>query len=203
MASLSLRKLWAVFGLLAAAGCSGPIEGTAPANTTSTPVVTTAPVVATTPTVVAPGPSYVVPPPAVAVPPVAAAPVYPAPPAQVVVPGSGTTLAPVVVPARLNANELAALVANNTVESVGNNGRPRFSYFARDGRLKFRQDSFVDGGSWRVTSDGRLCTSLTRINVGVEDCYTVYRDGANFRYDRPDGTPLGSFAVLPGNPQNL
>jgi hypothetical protein len=200
MASLPLRALCGASTLLALAACAGPIDGAAPVNTTNTPVVTTAPVVAA-PAVAAPGTVYVIPPPAVATPPVAAAPVVPVAPAPVV--GSGTTLAPVVVPARLSGPELSALVANNTIESVGSNGRPRFSYLVRDGRLKFRQDDFVDGGTWRVTSDGRLCTSLSRINVGVEDCYTVYRNGANFRYDRPDGTPIGSFAVLPGNPQNL
>ena len=139
-------------------------------------------------------PAVVAPPPVVATPPVAAAPL---------VPGSGTTLSPAVVPARLSSNEVAALVADNTVTGVAANGRPYYVYFARDGRLKYRQDDYRDGGGWRVTTDGRLCSALARINVGVEECYTIYRNGANFRYDRPDGNQIGTFAVLPGNPQNL
>ena len=193
MASLSLHTLGAASALLALAACADTVPaGSAPAAT--------APVVAA-PTVVAPPGSVVVPPAAIATPPVAAAPVYPT--APVVVPNSGTTIAPAVVPARLSAPELSALMANNTATGVASNGRPYYVYFARDGRLKYRQDDFVDGGAWRVTTDGRLCSTLTRTNVGVEECYSVYRNGANFRYDRPDGNQVGTFAVLPGNPQNL
>jgi hypothetical protein len=193
MASLSLRTLGAASALLALAACAETVPaGSAPTATTTAPV-------AAAPVVVAPPGTMVVPPPALATPPVAAAPVYP----MAVVPNSGTTTTPAVVPARLTAPELSALVANNTVAGVASNERPYHVYFARDGRLKFRQDEFVDGGSWRVTTDGRLCSTLTRINVGVEECYSVYRNGTNFRYDRPDGNQVGSFAVLPGNPQNL
>jgi hypothetical protein len=200
MASFSLRTLGAASAVLALAACAETVPaGSAPTAATGTPV--TAPAVAAAPVVVAPPGTVVVPPAAVATPPVAAAPVYPA--APVVVPYSGTTMSPAVVPARLTAPEISALVANNTVEGVGSNGRPYHVYFVRDGRLKFRQDDYVDGGSWRVTTDGRLCSTMTRINVGVEECYSIYRNGANFRFDRPDGNQVGTFAVLPGNPQNL
>jgi hypothetical protein len=180
------RLACASSALIALGACAESL----PAGSTAQPsTVTVAPS-----TVPAPG-VVVVPPAALATPPVAAAPV--------VVPGSGTTLAPVLVPARLSPAELTALMADNTVAGVASNGRPYFVLFARDGRLKFRQDDFRDGGSWRVTSDGRLCSTLTRINVGVEECYSIYRSGSNFRYDRPDGNQIGTFAVQPGNPQNL
>src|SRR5262249_26741427 len=105
--------------------------------------------------------------------------------------------------ARLSSTELAALLSDNTVTGVSANGRPYYVYFVRDGRLKYRQDDYRDGGSWRLTPDGRLCSTLTRINAGVEAGYTLYRNGANFRFDRPDGNQVGTFAVLPGNQQNL
>ena len=180
MAAL-LRLACAGAALIALGACAD----TVPTGSTNQPSTVAA----------APPPStVVVPPPAVATPPVAA---------QPVVPGSGTTTAPAVVPARLAPAEIAAVLADNTVTGVAANGRPYFAYFARDGRLKFRQDEYRDGGSWRIASDGRLCSTLTRINAGVEECYSIYRNGADFRYDRPDGNPVGTFAVQPGNPQNL
>ena len=190
MTSLSGRALCALSALAALAGCGGAVEGTPPVNTTNTPVVT-APVVA--------APVLAVPPPAVATPPVAAAPVVPTVP----VVGSGTTLVPVAGAARLSAAEVRPLLADNTIQTTGSNGRPTYYFLARDGRLKYRQDDYVDGGSWRVTSDGMLCTSLARINAGVETCNVLYRDGTNFRLGRTDGTTAGGFTVLPGNTQNL
>jgi hypothetical protein len=112
-------------------------------------------------------------------------------------------MAPGAFPTRLNATEVRTLVANNTMISTAGNGRPTYYYLVRDGRLKYQQDNFADGGSWRVSPEGLLCTTLTRIDAGVENCYTVDRDGSNFRIGRPDGAPVAGFTVFPGNRQNL
>ncbi len=43
---------------------------------------------------------------------------------------------------------------------------------------------------------------MTRINTGIEQCYALYRDGTNIAFER-DGTRIGSFTVLSGDPMNL
>ena len=45
--------------------------------------------------------------------------------------------------------------------------------------------------------------ALTRINSGAEDCYSLYRDGANYRFERPDGNKVGTFTVVAGNTWSL
>jgi hypothetical protein len=114
-----------------------------------------------------------------------------------------TTTTVVTARARLTANEILALLADNTAAGVATQGQPYFAWFVHDGRLKYRQGEYRDGGSWRVVSDGQLCSTLTRINVGIEQCYALYREGTNIRFDRPDGNKIGTFTVEPGNPQNL
>jgi len=107
------------------------------------------------------------------------------------------------LPARLSNGEIASLLAGNTASGVAGNGQPYYLYFMRDGRVRFREVDFNDSGSWRVTPDGLLCTSMTKTNVGVEQCYSLYRDGTNVSFARPDGAKVGSFTVLAGDPQNL
>ena len=36
-----------------------------------------------------------------------------------------------------------------------------------------------------------------------EQCYSLHRNGNVLTFDQPDGTPVGTFSVLPGNPQDL
>ena len=55
------------------------------------------------------------------------------------------------------------------------------------------------GASPATTSYAR---TLTKINVGVEECYTLYPEGNNVAFER-NGTRVGTFTVLSGNPQNL
>jgi hypothetical protein len=107
------------------------------------------------------------------------------------------------LPPRLGNGEIATLLAGNTATGVASNGQPYYLYFMQDGRVRFREGDFSDSGSWRVTGDGMLCTSMTKTNVGVEQCYTLYRDGTNVAFTRPDGAKVGSFTVLAGDPRNL
>jgi Protein of unknown function (DUF995) len=142
--------------------------------------------------------------PAIATPPVAAAPVYPAtgsvtaPPAAagvVAVPASGGPMA---------VNDILATLTNNTVSGVAGNGQSYYAWYGQGGRLRFRQGSNVDSGTWIVTADGRLCSVLSHAAGGNEACYKLYRDsGGAYRFATADGTAIGTFTVLAGNPQNL
>jgi hypothetical protein len=106
------------------------------------------------------------------------------------------------LPPRLTSAEILTLMAGNTASGVASNGQHYYVWFARDGRLHFREADFNDFGGWRVSSDGRLCSTMTRTNVGIEQCYALYRDGTNVDFER-DGTRIGSFTVLSGDPMNL
>jgi hypothetical protein len=152
--------------------------------------------------VVTPPPVVVTPPPAVVVPGTVLTPA----PTVVVPPSSGiagTAAAPLVTPARLGTNEITALLTGNTVTGVASDGRSYAAYFTPDGRVRFRTGTTTDSGTWRATSDGRLCSTLTRLGSGAEECYSLYRIGNTFRFDRPDGNPVGTFQVTPGNVQSL
>lgn len=106
------------------------------------------------------------------------------------------------LPARLSSGEILSLLADNTATGVASNGQTYYLRFARDGRVRFREGNFNDSGSWRITNDDRLCSTMTKTNVGVEQCYSLYRDGSNVAFER-NGTRVGSFTVLSGDPQNL
>ena len=58
--------------------------------------------------------------------------------------------------------------------------------------------TYVGTGSWRVASDGQLCSRLANLNSGIENCYTLYRSGNGYVYERPDGHPVGNFVISPG-----
>jgi hypothetical protein len=126
-------------------------------------------------------------------------------------PGTVTTYVPTqsasvtsvtTLPPRLSNGEIMTLLAGNTANGIASNGQPYYVYFSRDGRLRFREGDFNDSGSWRVTTDNQLCSAMTRTNVGVEQCYSLYRDGTNVSFER-NGTRVGSFTVLSGDPLNL
>jgi hypothetical protein len=137
--------------------------------------------------------------PGIATPPVAAAPVGP------VVPGAGTSGSPGVPGARIGEAETAGLIGGNTTTGIAADGQPYYAWFGPDGQVRFRQGKFVDAGTWRVGPDGRFCTTMTKTNGGAEECYYLYRTNSAtaIRFDRVDGTTLGTFSVLPGNPQSL
>jgi hypothetical protein len=132
---------------------------------------------------------------------VVTAPVASSPPPVVVANGlSGSSVGPT---GRLTAAEVRTLIAGNTAAGVATNGQPYFAFFRRSGGVEFRQANLVDSGSWRVLPDGRICSTLTRINSGTEECYSLYRNGTNVDFHRPDGNRIGTFTVEAGDPQNL
>lgn len=146
--------------------------------------------------VVAPQPQYV------AANGVVMAPVVPQPTTVVVANGISGSSVPM-PRTRLTAIEVQTLMTGNTAAGIAANGQPYYAFFRRNGGVEFRQATIVDSGSWRVLPDGRICSTLTNINSGTEQCYALYRNGTNVDYDRPDGNRMGTFTVEAGNPQNL
>ena len=121
-------------------------------------------------------------------------------------PYSGGTVAPGIAPAtpvRLSANDIAATFSNNTAEGVSSNGLAYAAFFSSDGHERFREGTFTDVGTWRVLPDGRFCSTLVRVSGNVEECYVMYRSGNTITYHRPEGVPIGTVRVVPGNPQGL
>jgi hypothetical protein len=186
--------------LLALGGCANTLPERSTAAVPSNPPVAEGAVISPTPAPVATAPGIVVP-----------------PGSSVVTttttsgtPGSATTYAPTqtagivpgALPAQLRSSEILPLVGGNTATGVASNGQTYYVHFLRDGRMRFRENDFRDTGSWRVTSDNQLCSTLTKINAGVEECYTLYPEGNNVAFER-NGTRVGTFTVLSGNPQNL
>jgi hypothetical protein len=183
MSASWIRSLALLPGLAALAACGGE----KPAQTA---IVTPPPVVVQPPpaAVIAPG-TVLTPAPGIVVPPTSGI--------------AGTTSVPSAAPARLGTDQIAALLAGNTATGIASDGRPYVAYFLPDGQVRFRVGTVADSGTWRATPDGRLCSSLVRIDGGAEQCYSLYRVGSSYRFDRPDGNQVGSFQVVAGNPQSL
>jgi hypothetical protein len=120
-----------------------------------------------------------------------------APPAAI----SGTTVAP--GRTRMTAVEIQSTLANNTATGTARNGQTYYAYFGPTGQVRFQQDNISDTGTWQILPDGQFCSRMARINDGIEQCYTLYRNGQVMTFDRPDGTPIGSFTALAGNPHDL
>jgi hypothetical protein len=123
-------------------------------------------------------------------------------------PLSGGTVAPPPavapnVPVRMSANDIVAILANNTAEGVTANGLPYAVYFAANGQQRFRAGDFADAGTWHVLPDGRFCSALVRTGGNVEQCYVMYRTGNAITFQRPDGVTIGNVTVVGGNPQGL
>lgn len=123
-------------------------------------------------------------------------------------PLSGGTVAPPPgvapnVPVRMSANDIVAMLANNTAEGVTTNGLPYAVYFAANGQQRFREGNFTDAGTWHVLPDGRFCSALVRVGSNVEQCYVMYRTGNVITFQRPDGVTVGNVNVVGGNPQGL
>jgi hypothetical protein len=180
----STSTLLMVAALGALGACSSdnlPATATsAPATpTTTTTVVTTQPAVTTGTLVTAPG-------------------------AVTVVPSSGsstvTTSTTTVSPSpRLGSLEILTLLNGSTASGTASNGMPYYAHFQRGGRVDLHESSAtVANGTWHVTDDGQLCSSFSNVNAGATECYTIYRNGTNYVYERPDGHPVGSFVVQPG-----
>jgi hypothetical protein len=106
-------------------------------------------------------------------------------------------------PLRMSATDIAAALANNTARGVTTNGQPYTMYFASDGQERFREGGFGDSGTWRVLPDGRFCSALSRVSNRHPECYLMYRSGSAIIFQRPDGVIVGSFTIVPGNPEDL
>jgi hypothetical protein len=184
--------------LLALGGCASNLPERSTAVVPSNQPVAEGTVISPTPAPVTTAPGVVVPPGSsvVTTTTTSGAPVTTYAPTQTagIVPGA--------LPARLGSREILPLIDGNTATGIASNGQTYYVHFLRDGRMRFRENDFRDDGSWRVTGDNRLCSTLTKINAGVEECYTLYREGNNVAFER-NGTRVGTFTVLSGNPQNL
>jgi hypothetical protein len=133
------------------------------------------------------------------------APIAPVPQAGTQLSGS-TAPAPVAMPGaptRMSANEITSALSNNTAEGVTTEGLPYTIYFSGDGRERFRQSGFSDDGTWRVMPDGRLCSSLTRVSDGTQQCYIMYKKGETLTFESPEGVTVGNVTMVPGNPKQL
>jgi hypothetical protein len=126
-----------------------------------------------------------------------------APVAVAPAPVSGSTVPVAPLPVRMSAPEIAATFADNTAEGVSSTGAPYAAYFVADGSERFLSGGFRDYGRWRVLGDGRLCTSLLSLGRGAESCYVMYRNGNTITFAASDGTAIGSFAIVAGDPMHL
>jgi hypothetical protein len=135
----------------------------------------------------------------------------PSPAVTPTAPLAGTTVPPppattASTPVRLSSAQIMTMLANNTAIGVSQSGQPYAVYFTSDGRAHFRggpDGDVTDSGTWRVLPDGQLCSRLPRVSNGTEECYVLSHTGNVTLFHRPDGVAIGSFRVLPGNPENL
>jgi hypothetical protein len=115
---------------------------------------------------------------------------------------SGSTTPPS-QPIRLTSVDIQSMLVNNTATGTAGNGETYYAWFGPTGQIRFEQGTLRDTGTWRTLPDGRLCSLMTRHQADGEECYSLYRSGDALTYDRPDGSPIGNFAVLAGNPRDL
>ncbi|HUK57793.1 MAG TPA: hypothetical protein VLV50_01080 [Stellaceae bacterium] len=104
-------------------------------------------------------------------------------------------------PQVLSMSDITRLVSNNTLVGVSANGSPYRAYFAGDGSVRFNNAAITDQGTWHVSSEGQLCTTLPHVNQ-AEHCYTIAMEGRVILYEA-NGVPEGSFRVVTGNPMGL
>jgi hypothetical protein len=172
-----VRAPYSLLALAAAGALAACSSGPLPETATSAPMM---PAVVTPQTVMVPAGTLVT-----------------SPGAVTVVPNSGSSVA--VTRTRLTGTEIASLLSDNTASGTTSDGQPYWVHFNRDGTLNYRQSTnYSDSGTWQATADGRLCSRLAHVNSGVGECYTLYRSGAQYVYDNPDGRPVGSFTISPG-----
>ena len=126
--------------------------------------------------------------------------VTPPPGTVMMMPSSGSSTVTVTTPApRLSNLELLTLLSGSTASGTASDGNPYYAHFQRSGRVDLHEANYaVETGTWRVTDDGQLCSALSNVNAGIEQCYTIYRSGTGYVYERPDGHPVGGFAIQPG-----
>jgi hypothetical protein len=120
--------------------------------------------------------------------------VYTQPPA-VVAPRTAAA-APAV---RLSADEALGLLTNNTAVGLTFDGTPYRVYFGDDGVARYRTAELTDGGTWRVLTNGEVCSRLPQLDRGAENCYVLARYGDVILYGQENGPPLGSIRVVAGD----
>lgn len=64
-----------------------------------------------------------------------------------------------------------------------------------DGKASLAAGTTSDTGTWRPAEQG-YCTTWSTIRAGQERCFTVTRDGSQFKVLNPDGTLSGSFQSI-------
>ena len=115
---------------------------------------------------------------------------------------SGSTMAEP-SPTHLSSADVRSLLVNNTATGVARDGQTYYAWFSPSGQIRYEQGASRDTGTWRTLSNGSLCSLMARRKDKGEQCYSLYRSGNVLTFDQPDGTTVGSFSVLPGNPQAL
>lgn len=103
----------------------------------------------------------------------------------------------------LSASDALALLANNTALGITDAGLPYEAYFSNNGAVHLREPTLNDTGTWRVLPNGEVCSRLSQINSGAENCYTLSRYGDVILFSPRNGPAIGSIRVVAGNPRNL
>src|ERR1700747_2184627 len=100
----------------------------------------------------------------------------------------------------MSSADVKSLLVNNTATGVARNGETYYAWFGPSGQIHYEQGAARDTGTWRILRDGSVCSLMTRRQDKGEQCYSLYRSGNVLTFDQPDGTTVGSFSVLAGNP---
>jgi hypothetical protein len=103
----------------------------------------------------------------------------------------------------LTPTEIQRLLANNTATGVSKRNNTYYAWFDPSGQVRFEEGEIRDHGTWHVLPDGQFCAQMVQLNQGNDQCYALYRDGSVLAYGQADGTMVGTFLVLSGNPHNL
>jgi hypothetical protein len=102
--------------------------------------------------------------------------------------------------ARLNQAQVLAAVTNNTIGGADASDASQ-TFFDPDGSFRMRRSTVTEFGKWHVLHEGGICVRASRAEI--ESCYLLYEEGRFIRAERNDGTPVGRFVVVVGNPRNL
>ena len=97
---------------------------------------------------------------------------------------------------QLNAQEVAKLFSNRTVESYNRRTRQTsFTYYRPDGRILQQRYWSKRSGHWRIEPDGRICLKFDR-----ERCrHIVQRKGRYYKMVPKKGTAIRYREFVEGN----
>ena len=113
--------------------------------------------------------------------------------------------APQTAPHKLSADELRAMVSSpRKVYVAGRFGPKTTATYYGDGQIKSRSPDGSDTGVYRVSDDGKFCTTYKIFRGGNETCQDIYQTGpATYEAHLPNGTIAGPNPQVPGNPEGL